>query len=271
MSTLPHTSYDIRTKRFARETLTKLSGVPISVWMQSRVRESGYRHTEDFIADIIESHGCLPRSYKNFEFVYFHVTTSSNGCSAIRKYGLLNLKQVYLSIDSELRVFFDQHDIKFDFDTRIMTYRDRGYDISYGACPKQNTEAHDRWLIGRKFFYDFATCGFLSVPERNPYGGQVHQRPEILRNVDSLLGLNLSRDWMLTHEAYEITAKVSGEKIVYDGYDNQSDCEMVLNYLTKAYLTAFSEPLENVLLIKNHIQIPPSDVLEILSLQHWEK
>ena len=89
-------------------------------------------------------------------------------------------------------------------------------------------------------------------------------------NVDSLLGLNLSRDWMLTHEAYEIIAKVSGENIVHDVFDNQSDRKMVLYYLTKAFIISFREPQEQMIKTKNHIQIPPSDVLEILPLQRWK-
>ena len=81
---------------------------------------------------------------------------------------------------------------------------------------------HSRWSIGRRFYYDFAADGFLWTPEQNPYAGRVHERPEILMCVDSLLGLNLSRDWRLTHDAYEIVAKVSGENIVHDVF-NQSD------------------------------------------------
>ena len=106
--------------------------------------------------------------------------------------------------------------------------------------------------------------------ERSPYGGQVHQRPEILLDIDNLLGLNLSHEWRSTHDPYEIVAKVSGEKIVYDGDDNQNEKDKVLYYLTKAYLTAFGEPSEEIILIKNHIQIPPKDILEINPMVHWK-
>lgn len=126
MSILPNMIYDIRTTEYAQSTLTKLSGVPISTWLQYRVSESKYQYTDSFLADVIASHGSLPLSYKNLVFIYFHVTTSANGCSSIRKNGLLDLKQTYLSIDSELRVFLDQHDIKFNFDYRVMTHRDQG-------------------------------------------------------------------------------------------------------------------------------------------------
>ena len=126
------------------------------------------------------------------------------------------------------------------------------------------------WAIGRKFYFDYTTCGFLSVWERSPYGGQVHRRPEIIMNIGNLLGLILSREWMSIHSPYEIVAKVSGEKVIYDSDDDQSDEDKVLNYLTKAYLTAFGESRENTLLLKNHIQIPPIDILEIKPMEYWK-
>lgn len=262
--------YDIRTTEYAKKTLTNLTGVPITVWKQYLGREHEYKYTDDLVADVINSHGNLPRSYRDLEFVYSHVTTSSNECESFRKHGILDLKQSYLNHDSELRMFLEKHDIYIDIDNRMLKYREQEFDISFGACPRQNTVAYKCWSVGRKFYYDYTTCGFLSVCERSAYGGQVHHRPEILMNIDDLLGLNLSRDWMITHDSYEVVAKVSGDKIIYDSDDDQSDEDKVLNYLTKAYWTAFGQPSENILLIKNYIQIPPVDILEIKQLEHWK-
>lgn len=262
--------YDIRTTEYAQQTLTNLTGVPIPVWEQYLGHESEYEYTDYLVADVINSHGNLPHSYRDFEFIYFHVTTSANGCVSFRNHGILDLKQSYLCHDSELREFLENHDIHIDLDDQMLTYRRQGFDITFGACPRQDTEAYNCWSIGRKFYFDYTVCGFLSVWERNPYGGQVHRRPEILMNIDNLLGLNLSQEWTLTHDSYEVVAKVSGENICYDGDDNQSEEDKVLNYLTKAYFTAFGEPTEEVLLIKNHVQIPTLDILEINSMSHWK-
>lgn len=94
-----------------------------------------------------------------------------------------------------------------------------------------------------------------------------------LKNISGLIGnllhLRLSREWERTHIPYEITAKVSGQHIVYDGDDSYSEKDKVIDYLTKAYLTAFGEPSEKVLLLKNGIHIPPSDILDIRPLSHW--
>ncbi len=164
----------------------------------------------------------------------------------------------------------EKHDIYIDLDERILTYCGKAFDITFGAYPRRDTEAYNCWSIGRKFYYDYTTCGFLSVWDRSPYGGQFHRRPEILMDIDNLLRLNLSHEWIATHDPYEIVAKVSGEKIIYDSDDDQSDEDKVLNYLTKAYHTAFNEPSETLLLIKNHIQIPPKDILKITPMGYWK-
>jgi len=267
---MPKMIYDIRTTGYAQQTLTNLTGVPIPVWEQYLGHEHEYEYTDDLVADVINSHGYLPRSYRDLVFVYFHVTTSANECASFRKHGILDLKQSYSCHDSELREFLEKHDIHIDLDAQKLIYCGRRFNITFGACPRQDTVAYKCWSIGRKFYFDYTTCGFLSVWERSPYGGQVHRRPEILMNIDNLLGLNLSQEWMSTHDPYEIVAKVSGGKIVYDGDDNQSDENKVLNYLTKAYFTAFDEPTEKVLLIKDHVQIPPLDILEIKPMGHWK-
>jgi hypothetical protein len=262
--------YDIRTSECAQRTLTNLTGIPISVWKQYLAHEHEYEYTDDLVEDVINSHGYLPRSYRDFEFVYFHVTTSANECISFRKHGILDLKQSYSCHDSELRAFLEKHNIHINLDERILRYREREFDITFRARPRQNTEGYKCWSIGRKFYFDYTICGFLSVWKRSAYGGNVHRRPEILMDIDALLGLNLSRDWMSTHDSYEIVAKVSGEKIIYDSDDNQNDEDKVLNYLTKAYWTAFGEPSENILLIKNDIHIPPTDIIEIKAMKYWK-
>ena len=104
-------TYDIRSSANACKTLVGLSGVDISTWEQFVGHESEYRYTDDLVEDVIKRFGHLPRTYLDFNFVYFHVTTSANECEAIKKYGILDLQQAYLCDESELRVFLDRHGI----------------------------------------------------------------------------------------------------------------------------------------------------------------
>lgn len=267
---VPNMIYDIRTTENAQKTLVNLTGVSIPIWEQFISREREYEYTEDLVYDVIKSYGNLPSNYRDFKFVYAHITTSANKCESFYKHGILDLKQSYLCHDSELREFLEMHDIHIDLNEQILKYNRQVYDISYRTCPRKDTEAYKCWSIGRKFYYDYNTCGFLSVRNGSPYGGQVHQRPEILMDIDELLGLSLSREWMFNHESYVIVAKVNGENIIYHGYDEESDEDKVLNYLTKAYMNAFYEPNEKILLIKSKVQIPPCDILDIKPMLKWE-
>ena len=262
--------YDIRTSEKALQTLINLTGVPISIWQNYIYREQEYEYIDDLVADVINSYGYWPKSYKDFEFICFHVTTSANRCESFRKYGILDLQESYTCNESELRLFLENHGIYIDLDESILTYQGKEFDISYDLYTSRRKEQYNCRAIGRKFYYDYTICGFLSVWERSPYGGQVHRRPEILMNIDNLLGLNLSQEWALTHSPYEIIAKVNGTEIVYDGDEDESDTEKVLHYLTKAYLAAFGDTTEVVLLMKNHVQIPTSDILQIKPLTHWK-
>lgn len=155
--------YDIRTSEHAQQTLTKLTGVPISVWKRYSEVEDVYRYTNDLVAAAITAHGSFPRDYRDFIFVYFHVTTSANECVSFQKHGILDLKQSYLCHESELRTFLEKKDVHIDLDERVLTYRGQEFDITFGVCPRKRTEAYKRWAIGRKFFYDYITCGFLSM------------------------------------------------------------------------------------------------------------
>ena len=74
---------------------------------------------------------------------------------------------------------------------------------------------------------------------------------------------------MASHKPYKIVATVQGHDIVYDGYDEQDIENKVLNYLTKAYITAFGAPSEHILLMKNGVQIPPEGIIDISPLECW--
>ncbi len=87
--------------------------------------------------------------------------------------------------------------------------------------------------------------------------------------IDNLLRLKLSEEWEQSHFPYEIVAQVNGFDIVFDGDDDQSDKDKVLMYLTMAYDTAFGEPFEHILLMKNGIQISPDRIIEIKPLTCW--
>ena len=180
--------YDIRTTKTAINTLCNLTDIPFQVWKGYVGHERQYQYIENMVEHIVDTYGKCPNDYKDFDFIYFHVTTSANECISFWKHGILDLQQSYNCYDSELRLFLEEHGIYINLDNRILTYRGCDFDISYGRCPTRgNLKEYYCWLIGRKFYFDYTTCGFLSVYDGNPYGGQVHRRPEILFDIDNLL------------------------------------------------------------------------------------
>lgn len=262
--------YNIRTSENAMSTLVNFTGVVPPIWEKNICNRDKYRYDDDLVEDVINKYGHFPANYETWLFIYFHVTTSANNCASFEKHGILDLKNSYLCNDSELRTFLDNKGISFDLDKCTLSYKGRLFDLSFGNRPPEyNKKAYACWSIGRKFYYDYTTCGFLSVWDRSPYGGYVHCRPEILSDIDNLLGLSLSQEWHIEHEPYEIVAAVKGSDIVYDGDDNQSSKDKVLNYLTKAYATAFGSPSEEIVLLKNHVQVSQANILETKPLTCW--
>ena len=112
-----------------------------------------------------------------------------------------------------------------------------------------------------------ASVDFFSY-SKQPYGGYIHKRPEILKDMDELLNTDLAAEWVTTHTPYEIVVRVSADKIVYDGRNSDSEQEKVMNYLMKAYWCSFSD-MENVILLKNDVEIQICDILNIRPFDMW--
>lgn len=252
--------YDIRDSNSALHTLEELTGVERSIWKNGPQHQAEFEYDEKLVESIIESHGHFPDDYETWTFVFSHITTSAEDCESIRKEGILDLKRAYSCPDSELRRFLTEKGVLISLSEHALSYQKKLYDISYGRCPPASSgKAYARWSIGRKFFYDFTVCGFLSVKDYNAYLGYVHRRPEILSNIDDLLGLNLSREWELNHSPYEIVAEISGTDILCEN-DTLCPKDKTLNYLLKAYHGAVNPPSEEIILLKNDIQVPPEQI-----------
>lgn len=262
--------YDIRTSADALCTLVNFTGVAPPIWEQYIEHRSEYVYDEDLVEDVISKNGTLPKNYEEWLFIFFHITTSANDCKSIKKYGILDLKEAYRCKESELRLFLDNKGILIDIDEETLSYNNRTYDISRSRRPSQFDKVdYASWCIGNKLFYDYTICGFLSVWHKAPYGGGVHCRPEILNDIDNLLGLSLSEEWHLTHKAYEITAIIKGEDMLYNGNDENTSKDKIIDYMTRAFNAAFGLPSEEIVLLKNNVQVLPERIVEVEPLRYW--
>lgn len=266
-------NYDIHTDEAALETLQQMTGITTVQWETNLYRERNYQFLDDFVEAMIQEFGTksLPKSYRDMDFVFFHITTSADQCASIRRNGILDLQEAYLCEDSELRKYLDNHGVFINLNEETLTYDGRVFDIHYGERPRYYQSFENRcWSVARKFYYDYTVCGFLSAWSRNPYGGMVHKRPEVLSDIDELLGTRLSQEWERTHTTYKIVAKASGRNICYPYDDDSPEDEKIMTYMVMAYKEAFNGNSENILLMKNRIQIPANDILEITPFDSWD-
>ena len=267
--------YDIRDVDKATNTLERLTGVNSSVWSVERMKNTGridYSDADKDIERLVRRYNGHYPYVDDFDFVISHITTSGNECSSILRDGIIDLKKVYKKRDSELRMFIELNGIEILIDSNCLKYKEKYYDISYEDCPWDNeSEEYAAWSVGRKFYYDYTVCGFLSLNGNRPYGGNVHRRPEILCDLDKLLRTNLQEEWMQLHQPYEVVFRVPFRDIIYSGWDSDTEEEMVMSYLTNAYICISTEPDTMEVLCKNGVEIAPKQILECNRFTLWDR
>lgn len=267
--------YDIRDTDKAIATLQRLTGVSSAIWSNEKkknVCRINYSDVDKDIERIIKRYNGYYPQIDNLEFVITHLTTSGNGCISILNDGLIDLKKAYQKSDSELRTFLEAKGIEIILDSKCLKYKGKYYDISYVKCPwNHESEEYAAWSVGRKFYYDFTVCGFLSINKNRPYAGNVHKRPEILMDLDNLLKTNLQNEWIQSHEAFEIVFKIPFRNILYDGWDSDTEDDIVMSYLTNAYMCMSLEPNTKEVLCRNETEIYPKQILECNRFTLWDR
>lgn len=265
--------YDIRNKNKAAKTLECLTGVSALQWLKEREINAGrfdYTDVDRDIINLVNRYGGHILGLSDLELVVTHITTSNNGCNSILNSGLVDLKKAYGHKEGELRTFLEINGISIDIDACQLTYGKESYDISYGKCPRDHESIdYAAWSIGRKFYYDFTVCGFLSMNKKDIYGGYVHKRPEILSDIDRLLGTELAVKWMQTHDAYQVVFSLPVSKFVYSGEDTDTEYEMVMNYLSDAYMCICTEPDTKEILCQNGIEVLPENIMVCRRFNIW--
>lgn len=264
--------YDIRSSGRAIKTIERLTGVPRDVWERERKRNQyryDYTNVDEEIRQLVEKYrGTIP-VLEDIELIVTHITTSKSDCYSILKEGLVDLRKAYNNEKSDLRMFLDENEIYISVEERELRHKNNVYDISYGACPRNyDSEEYACWSVGRKLYYDFTVCGFLSINPKNIYGGYIHLRPEILSDIDKLLKTNLSDKWKRTHRTYEIVFRIPVKDTVYNGWDDD-DYGQVMCYLSDAYICACTRPSTIELLCKNHVEILPEQIIEYGEFEEW--
>jgi hypothetical protein len=159
--------------------------------------------------------------------------------------------------------------VYINLEKRELKYCDGIYDISYDGMNRPGDEELRKlaaWRVGRKFYYDYAIGVFLSLDPNDSYGGDVHKRPEIISDIDAMLGTNMEEDWINTHVAYEIVFRLPCDDLLHEvgGQDIMND------YLVEAYKCVLMGPSTIDLTCKNNIVINSNCIIECNEFYSWD-
>lgn len=259
--------YDIRTPVNARHTLEELTGIPFSLWEKE---EEENKNLTQHIQQVLHKYNGVLLPYREYQFVFSHLTSSAEGCKSIYNYGLMDLTRTYDNKQSELRRFLDDNGIALHLDVAILEYAGKPYDISYRSSSLFYSDAENTAIrIGYRFYRDKRVCGFLSIDSTIPYPTRVDQQPEILVDISTLINKDIAGEWKSAHKSYEITAIVDSTDVVLEGEKGATEVEIAMAYAELAYWNCF-ETDSRILQCKDGVQIPRERIICIQPFGDWK-
>ena len=196
---------------------------------------------------------------ESINFVLLHVTTSANRCKNIIKEGLHDLVWS-CTHDTELKQFLDNQYNKIDIENKQININGILYDIP--------NDLKQSGGVGFKLYNDPDICGCFQIDKDCPYGGNVHQRPEILYNIGKLVkDVNLEYMWYSTHEPYIIKFKVpyNDTDIFLSMSHNENKDKILKNLFNYAFTTVFynSFSSDKIGILKRGKYIPAENIISI--------
>lgn len=222
---------------------------------------------------------------ESLEMVAFQVTTSSDECAEIKKYGLRNLQWV-LSNDTNLCRFLKDNNISFDIENRLLYIGDTAYDIDYekyrnlDMISRRNEQLHN---IGHKIYYDFQINAFMFHKDIYEYS-TICQAPEFLYTLAVLNEATKGIDtkWKNMCKPYVVKFKCKLKDLAYftfyeredayneDRQENWSKLKKLL--ITSAVERAWgNKTSEAVAYMKPDVAIAPENILDYVPAEKWRK
>ncbi|HBE79937.1 MAG TPA: hypothetical protein DDW65_19480, partial [Firmicutes bacterium] len=205
-----------------------------------------------------------------------HITTFHDGGAALKKYGLLNLKEVFEK-DTPLKIFLAERMISIDVDNRKLIFDGQYYPLfsREEKCPVcfDNNDAHGNSihsiyeyheamiLLNNKLSYDKGEIEVFIGNYRGPIEEYscVKKHSEILNDIDHIIGAisgttRLSKEWeelqRRTYYILEFDLNISS----FENVKNYKDQLIYLGY--KIDFEKISQGcLFNIFLIKNSINV----------------
>ena len=254
-------NYDISTIENCYKTMEEMTG--FHYW-EDMFKIYAYQYIDEperMKNEIMDSKNIRIKDFEleSVDFILLHVTTSANQCKEIRENGLHNLVWSY-EHDTELRRFFDEHNVRINIAEKIISVD--------GVEHEMSENINISGGVGYKFYKDPGICGCFQLNKNYPYGGNVHERPEIIHNVNKLVkGKNLDYIWAVSHKPYIIKFKVPYNKmniILSETTDSKKD-RIIRELFNKAFYTVFYNDFDSnkMGILKNGEYVPASDIISI--------
>ena len=222
---------------------------------------------------------------ENLEIVAFQVTSNSNDCADIKKYGLRNLQWI-LSNDTELNRFLDENHIRFDIEKKLMHIDDISYDVDfekYRNLDVISKRGEQLYRIGHKLYYDFQINAFLFCKDIYDYS-TIHETPEFFYTLSSLneVTKGIDKKWKKICKSYVVkfTSKLKDfayftfyeneREYMDDKQNNWSALRRLL--ISKAVESAFGDSASQIFAyMKPDTVIAPENIIEYVPAEKWRK
>lgn len=245
--------YDIRIQENAKKTLETLTNVPFEEWEKEYKNSIANIDTEKIVRRIFRKYNIKNLKMSDIYFVFSHITTNSDSCKLIKDNGLLNLRQVYLNKNSDIRKFLDFHNIQIDLKAKEMKFENKVKDITYTEYKSDHSTR-----VAYKLYNDYYACGFLTISETEEYN-YISKYPEFIQDLSNYLKIDLLNSWKERNpNCYEVIAKVKGTDIL----GKENNINSIIEYLGIALEVAINGVYGNLPIILN-VDIPKEDILDI--------
>ncbi len=224
-------------------------------------------------------------------FCGVHITTNKDCCESIKKYGILNTQQA-LTLDTPLRKFFYDYGFEFDFvnEEVLKAYLDdndelqiKVFKIDYFV--EQSVFNH---IVKTKLtsLSHYPVNAFLSIRNYTSYGGNVHQMPEIVRDISNSIDDRIKDEWKKNLKGYAIKfyAPFSSCNFehIYDSNrrleisDIENNYEEFKKYILRECILSCIRHYNDLqakeiqFYLKAHAYVPFEDVYEIIDIKSEE-
>lgn len=218
---------------------------------------------------------------ENIEIIAFQVTSNSDNCESVKKYGIRNLQWI-LSNDTELNKLLQRNGIFFNVEQKIMCINGKKYDIDYNKYRDGSVGRKEKLeSIAHKIFYDFQINAFLFCKDIADYS-VIYRMPEFLFTLAQFSKeAKLVEDiWTEQNETYIVKYKARMEEFAWFTFygnemefcdDRNKNYQHLKNKLVALAIDGMHGELPDDVFayMKQDTVILPENILEIIPAGEW--